>query len=81
MAYARRSSRSSYGARFRAAPRSVSRRAVPRRRAAARRGRTFSRSGRNEIVLRIENVPANPVSRDFNPVPGVPLTGPKKAKL
>ena len=45
-------------------------------------GRRATRSGRQEIVLRIEGVPASGVSRpSINPVPGVPVSGAKRAKL
>lgn len=81
MAYARRYSGGRRSTRGATASRGYARRATPRRRATTRRGRASARGGRQEIVLRIEQVPANPVSRDLNPVPGVPLTGPKKAKL
>lgn len=78
--WTRRSPGRSAGARGRG---TYSRSGSSRRTGARRTGRrTATRSGRQEIVLRIEGVPASGVSRpSINPVPGVPLTGPKKAKL
>lgn len=82
MAYGRRSAWSRTSSR-RSAP-ARGRRAYSRGRSTRRTSgrRTTARSGRQEIVLRIEGVGASGVSRpSLNPVPGVPLTGPKKAKL
>lgn len=84
MAYGRRSAWSGTRSR-RSAPargRSSYSRGRSTRRTSGRRTATRARSGRQEIVLRIEGVGASGVSRpSLNPVPGVPLTGPKKAKL
>lgn len=86
MAYAR--GRRSYGRRaggFARPARSSSRGGYRRSGGTARRSSTARRStgrGQQTIVLRIEGVGASGVSRpSLNPVPGVPVTGPKKAKL
>lgn len=58
------------------------RRAPARGRSRRRSSAPRRSSGGQTIRLVIEGVPASGVSRpSINPVPGVPLTGPKKAKL
>lgn len=80
MAYARRA-RSSYG-RSRSAPRTYRSRSTGRRRSSGRRVASRGRAATQTIVLRVEGVAASQVSRpSLNPVPGVPVTGPKRAKL
>lgn len=78
MAFGRTRSRGGYSTRGRARPRRAFGRTARRSTGRARR----ATGGRGQVIrLVVEAAPASGVSRNpLNPVPGVPLTGPKKAK-